>query len=282
MKLAGTGLCFAAMLAASATLWGMAESAAQDPSPDSTQDPAQQATTPEPPAAAEPAEAEAAPVATTEAAPAGYRDLRRIVRLHGDPAAGKAKSELCAACHGPAGISIAPNFPNLAGQRAEYLYWELVEYQSGAVPESAMTPLAASLSDQDMRDLALYYASLPAGMATPLEEAPVPDPALLARGKALFLEGDPARGLPPCQGCHGAEARGHPLAGRDDRDGRAVWSAYPALRGQNAIYLQLRLNAFRNGTLHHSSNDFVMSGVGQRLDDDSITALSAWLATQTP
>jgi len=261
-------LAFAIAMALGVRLAGADESLA-------TQDPAA------------PQEAATAPGADGESAASGspaqgYRDLRRIKPLAGDPAAGKAKSELCAACHGAAGIAIAPNFPNLAGQRAEYLYWELVEYRSGAMPESAMTPLAASLSDQDMRDLALYYASLPAGRAPAQEEAQALDTALLERGRLLFMEGEPGKGLPPCQGCHGADAAGHPLASQADRDGRTPWAAYPALRGQNAIYLQMRLNAFRTGQLHHSTNDFVMTGVGQRLDDDTISALSAWLAAQGP
>lgn len=270
MKIFGM-LAFAVAMVLGASLAGADEpAAAQDPA--SSQEPAP---------ASEPGEEAIAAAASAGPGP-GYRDLRRITLLQGDAAAGKAKSELCAACHGAAGISIAPNFPNLAGQRADYLYWELVEYQSGAMPESAMTPLAASLGDQDMRDLALYYASLPAGRAPAQEEAPAPDAALLERGRQLFMEGEPGKGLPPCQGCHGADAGGHPLASRVDREGHAPWAAYPALRGQNAIYLQLRLNAFRTGQLHHSTNDFVMAGVGQRLDDDSISALSAWLAAQGP
>ena len=261
---------FAATFTLAAALAGADEAVMQDPAPSAEAAPAPEPTS------------EADPAATQAVSTQGYRDLRRITPLRGDPAAGKAKSELCAACHGAAGISIAPNFPNLAGQRADYLYWELVEYQSGAMPESAMTPLAASLSDQDMRDLALYYASLPAGRAPAQEEAPAQDAALLERGRQLFMEGEPGQGLPPCQGCHGADAGGHPLAAHVDRDGHAPWAAYPALRGQNAIYLQLRLNAFRTGQLHHSTNDFVMGGVGQRLDDDTISALSAWLAAQGP
>lgn len=269
----GTGLFTAIVFALGvAALAGTSESVAQDPAAQTSPE-----NTP-----ADIAPAEPATTVAPAAKPPAYRDLRRITRLRGDPAAGKAKSELCAACHGAAGISIAPNFPNLAGQRAEYLYWELVEYQSGAMPESAMTPLAASLNEQDMRDLALYYASLPAGRAPAQEEAPAPDTALLERGRQLFMEGDPGKGLPPCQGCHGADAGGHPLAASDDRDGHAPWSAYPSLRGQNAIYLQVRLNAFRTAQLHHSTNDFVMGGVGQRLDDDTISALSAWLAAQGP
>lgn len=243
---------------------------------------------PSPPAAPEaaPAPAPAPEVAPDPeaAAPArGYEDLRRITPISGDAQAGQAKSELCAACHGPQGIAIAPNFSNLAGQRADYLYRELVDYRRGSRPESAMTPLVADLDDQDMRDLAAYYAALvpTAVPAAPADEAtPAPDAALLQLGEKLYLAGDPAKGIPPCQGCHGGDARGHPDALRADSSGHTPYAVYPALRGQQALYLQTRLGELRDGKLHHSTTDFVMRGVAERLDDDSIQALSAWLSSQ--
>jgi len=69
----------------------------------------------------------------------GYLDLRRIEPLRGDAGAGKAKAVVCGACHGATGISPVPAFPNLAGQRAEYLYWQLVEFKREVRPESPMT-----------------------------------------------------------------------------------------------------------------------------------------------
>jgi len=214
-----------------------------------------------------------------EPADARYVDLRRVRPITGDAAAGQAKSELCAACHGPQGISIAPTFPNLAGQRADFLYWQLVEFTRN--PDSPMSPLVADLGDQDMLDLAAYYASLTPTTA-PADtdaEAPEVDATLAQRGEQLYLSGDPSKGIPPCQGCHGPDAGGHVDALRADRDGHTPYAAYPALRGQQAIYLQTKLTEYRDGKMQDSTTDFVMTGIGERLDDDSIQALSTWLSS---
>lgn len=80
----------------------------------------------------------------------------------GDAAAGKAKSAVCAACHGPAGISSNPLWPNLAGQHEAYLLKQLKAFKSGARKDPLMSPMAAPLSDQDMENLAAYFASLTA------------------------------------------------------------------------------------------------------------------------
>jgi len=80
--------------------------------------------------------------------------------------------------------------------------------------------------------------------------------------------------VPPCQGCHGAEAGGNPLAEENARYG-----AYPALRGQHAEYLVRRLKDFREGKHELSSNDQIMSSIAQTLDDGSIDALAQWLET---
>jgi cytochrome c553 len=91
----------------------------------------------------------------------------------------------------------------------------------------------------------------------------------------LFLAGDPARGIPPCQGCHGREANGP--SKRDPQ-----YATYPALRGQYAPYITARLRSFRSGLPHNTTNDFVMAGVAQSLDDESIQAIAAWLNSLTP
>ena len=235
------------------------------------------------------ADAPAAAEAESPPAPA-YLDLRRIRLVMGDAAAGQSKSELCAACHGPQGTAIVPMFPNLAGQRIDYLYWKLVGYKQGAYPTSAMAPLASTLEEADMRDLAAYYASLPgsrssvtADGAQDATDATAPSsPQVLERGEQLYQVGDVAKGIPPCQGCHGSDARGHPLAGVVDAAGHAPYAVFPALRGQKSQYLQAKLGEFHAGTLHASTADFVMSGVGRRLDEESIQALSAWLSSLDP
>ena len=157
--------------------------------------------------------------AAAHAGSADFVDLRRIGPLVGDANAGKTKAAVCNACHGASGVAPASMFPNLAGQRAEYLYWQLVEFQREARPESPMTSQVAHLDDATLRDLAAYFASLPAP-APAQHEAPTS-----SRGAALYREGDRASGTPPCQGCHGAEGEGHAWA-----DGDAAYRTYPRLR----------------------------------------------------
>ncbi len=77
----------------------------------------------------------------------------------GDAAAGKAKSAVCAACHGADGNSTNPLWPNLAGQHAPYMVKQLKDFKSGARKDPVMAPMAAPLSEQDMENLAAYFAS---------------------------------------------------------------------------------------------------------------------------
>jgi len=80
--------------------------------------------------------------------------------LAGDIEAGKAKSAMCAACHGPAGISAAPIWPNLAGQKEQYLAKQLHAFKDGTRNDPAMSPMAVPLTDADIANLAAYYSSL--------------------------------------------------------------------------------------------------------------------------
>ena len=210
-------------------------------------------------------------------------DLRRQAAPPGNVEAGRTKALLCATCHGSTGAaSVAPMIPNVAGQSADYLYWELLEYKRGTLVESPMTVLTADISEEDIRDLASFYAVQTPGAHTVEADAAAPDPELLTRGEHLYRNGDPARGIPACQGCHGADARRPAFAGRTDSRGHAPYAAYPALRSQRDVYLQARLAAFRDGKMRYSTTDFVMTGIGRQLDDDSILALSTWLSSLEP
>ena len=80
-----------------------------------------------------------------------------------DPAAGQAKSAICATCHGKNGIGTAPNFPNLAGQKSQYMVQQLKMFHSGERKSEQMNIIAKPLSDQDMENLSAYYESLPPG-----------------------------------------------------------------------------------------------------------------------
>jgi cytochrome c553 len=197
---------------------------------------------------------------------ADFVDLRRIEPLVGDANAGKAKATVCSACHGANGIAPASMFPNLAGQRAEYLYWQLVEFKREARPESPMTSQVANLDDATLRDLAAYFASLPPPSTAPQNAA------TSSRGAALYREGDPATGTPPCQGCHGADGSGHRSAESD-----AAYRTYPRLRGQHADYVAQRLKDFRSGKHLGSSADRIMTPVARTLDDAAISAVSAFI-----
>jgi cytochrome c553 len=205
----------------------------------------------------------------------GYTDLRRIQPIHGDAAAGAQKATLCLSCHGANGVSVAPTFPRLAGQRADYLYHRLVSFKQADPKDpyyskSPMTALAAHLSDNDMRDLATYFAT-----QIPQATDVAATTAASSRGELLYRSGDPSNGVPPCQGCHGAEAAGV-ITPADQ------YKAYPALRGQYGPYLITRLTSFRQGLPHDNSNDLLMSGVARTLDDDAIQAVAAWLSSLTP
>jgi cytochrome c553 len=91
----------------------------------------------------------------------------------------------------------------------------------------------------------------------------------------LFLAGDPARGTPPCQGCHGADAGGPSIS-------TGPYAAYPSLRGQYAPYLIARLTNFHKHLPHDTTNGFIMGGVAQTLDDEAIQAIATWLSSLTP
>jgi cytochrome c553 len=205
---------------------------------------------------------------TASAQAADFVDLRRINPLDGDANAGRAKATVCSACHGANGIAPAAMFPNLAGQRAEYLYWQLAEFKREARPESPMTSQVANLDDATLRDLAVYFASLP-------PPAPVQSTPASSRGATLYREGDPAHGTPPCQGCHGADGGGHPWAEKD-----AAYRAYPKLRGQHADYLAQRLKDFRDGKHLSSSSDRVMTPVARTLDDEAIKDVATFIESR--
>ena len=194
----------------------------------------------------------------------GFLDLRAPVAVSGNADAGAKKAAVCVACHGPTGVSPVPNFPNIAGQKFDYLYWQLVELKNRNDSSSPMTPILAPLADADLRDLAAHFAA----------QAPAPssgDANAFADGARLYREGDPARGIVPCQGCHGANADGH--VGGDE----ARFRTYPSLRGQHSLYVAQRLQDFRNGKYPLSNNDRIMHGVTQALDDQTIEQLAGWL-----
>lgn len=78
----------------------------------------------------------------------------------GDAAAGKAKAGVCAACHGATGVSMAPNFPNLKGQKDAYLVKQIKAFRDGTRKDPSMAPMVKNLTDADIENLAAYFSSL--------------------------------------------------------------------------------------------------------------------------
>lgn len=186
----------------------------------------------------------------------------------GDATAGAAKVAACGACHGPQGASSAPNFPNLAGIGENYLFKQLRDLQSGQRQVPEMTGQLDGLSEQDLADIAAFYADQPRHWAGAKDL-----PAALALGERIYRAGNPETGVAACTGCHSPVGNGNAPAG------------YPALGGQQADYLAKQLRAFRDGAHDAAwpgarSNDgnAVMRGVAARLSDQEIAALANFIA----
>ena len=172
-------------------------------------------------------------------------------------------TQVCAACHGADGNSVAPANPKLAGQFAEYLQKQLRDFmpQKGKKParESAvMNGMAANLSDTDVQVISSYYA----GQA--LKPAAAGNKDLAAAGQKLWRGGDAARGVPACAGCHGPSGAGIP-------------SEFPRLGGQYAEYVTAQLQAFRSGARTNDPSG-MMRGVAAHLSDAQIKALAEYAA----
>jgi len=178
--------------------------------------------------------------------------------IDGSAEAGKSKSTTCAACHGAEGVSVNPEWPNLAGQNARYLYEQLQAWKSGARQNVLMSSQAMGLSDQDMKDLAVYYEE------QVLPPRAVSNPDLVEKGERLYRGGDQEAGISACIACHGPRGLGNPAA------------AYPKLRGQHATYTASTLKAYRSGERESSMNK-VMNNIAARLDDEQIEALASYV-----
>jgi cytochrome c553 len=177
----------------------------------------------------------------------------------GDAAAGQAKSATCVACHGADGNSSNPEWPKIAGQHAGYTYKQLMDFKAQEQRDNAiMYGIVAGLSEQDMQDLAAYYAtqSMSGGFV---------DESQVALGKRIYHGGNAKTGVPACMGCHGPAGLGDPLAG------------FPRLAGQHAQYTEAQLNAFR---LESRWNDArrMMRNVAIRMTPAEMAAVSAYLS----
>jgi cytochrome c553 len=174
-----------------------------------------------------------------------------------DAEAGKTKSAMCAACHGADGNSPLPNFPKLAGQHSDYIVKQLKEFKSGERKDATMNGMAAALSDQDMADIAAFYAAQAGTIGAAAEDK-------VELGQTIYRAGNAASGVAACAACHGPTGVGNPMAN------------FPSLNGQHADYTVLQLKNFRTGARANDAGA-MMRGVAKSMSDAEIDAVAQYI-----
>ena len=168
-----------------------------------------------------------------------------------DLEAGKAKAELCAGCHGENGVSQTENIPSLAGQQDQFVQWQLVFFRAGTRKNEAMKPIVDQLTNEDIRNLGAYFASL-----TPAKAPPDNDPDLSRKGA------EAAAGR-RCASCH--------------LDSYAGTKGVARLAGQREEYLVKALHDYKSGQ-RVGGSQAAMTDVAYPLSAEEITALAHYLA----
>ena len=177
----------------------------------------------------------------------------------GDPQAGKDKVATCAACHGADGNSSLAIYPKLAGQNAKYLLKQLKDIQSGARAVPLMTGMLNNSSEQDLADMAAYFAGQAKTVGFAKSE-------LVEEGQRIYRAGIAAAGVAACTACHSPTGAGNGPAG------------FPALSGQHADYIAAQLKAFRSGERNNDGDTKMMRNVALNLKDAEIDALASYIS----
>jgi len=172
---------------------------------------------------------------------------------------GKTKAVRCGACHGPDGNSVNPQWPSIAGQHAPYIVRQLEAFQIGERTNILMTSQAMTMTEQDMKDVAVFFAAQPAAAKS------VADPGLVERGQALYRGGNKESGAAACLTCHGPSGRGNPAA------------RYPLLRGQHATYIAATLREYATDARKSDGASKIMRDIAKRLSEEDIVAVAAYV-----
>lgn len=180
------------------------------------------------------------------------------VAARGDADAGQAKSALCGSCHGADGNSAIAINPKLAGQNAKYLVKQLQDFKSGARPGQTMAAMVGNLSDQDMEDLAAYYASQTITLGGANAET-------VETAESIYRAGVKDLSSAACSACHGPTGAGNDLAG------------FPSLSGQHEEYTLQQLKDFRSG-VRGNDNNGMMRTVVERLTDKELEAIASYVS----
>jgi cytochrome c553 len=180
------------------------------------------------------------------------------VSAAGSAEAGAAKAVVCQACHGPMGHSANPEWQSLAGIGADYIATQLQNFKDGKRNNPIMMPNAMGLSSEDMADLAAYFDS-----QTPTKGLEA-DPSLEKAGELLYRGGDPTRGVPACEACHGPSGAGNEPA------------KFPALRGQQSVYVLGQLHNYASGQRGTGPNG-IMQTIAGRLSEDEMKSVASYV-----
>ena len=173
-----------------------------------------------------------------------------------DLAKGQASATICASCHTNDGSRGSPTYPIIQGQHPEYLVKQLTEFKSGKRANAIMTGMAATLSEDDMKNVAAFYAGKTAKPGFAKNKATV------ELGEKIYRGGIAERNVPACAGCHSPSGAGMP-------------AQYPRLAGQHADYTESQLVAFRGGV---RTNSVPMTGVAAKMNDREIKAVADYIA----
>jgi len=177
----------------------------------------------------------------------------------GDADAGAEKITVCLACHGQDGnMSQLDNVPMIGGQNESYLLKQMMDIKSGDRVAPLMNGMLNNLDEQDMADVAAYYASQPAPQGAA-------DPEIVDLGESLYRAGIAEVGVAACTACHSPNGEGLPSAG------------YPALSGQDAAYTEMQLRAFRDGVRQNDDAE-IMRSIAARMNDAEIAAVASYVS----
>jgi cytochrome c553 len=170
-------------------------------------------------------------------------------------AAEKIVNTVCAACHAPDGNSVITLNPKLAGQHPEYLEKQLTEFKSGKRANAVMSGMASMLSDDDMKNLAVYFSS------QKLTPGTAKTNGAGSLGEKIYRGGIAATNVPACAACHGATGAGLP-------------KQFPRMGGQHADYVQAQLRTFRTG---ERANAPMMMAIATKMTDAEMAAVADYI-----
>jgi cytochrome c553 len=172
----------------------------------------------------------------------------------------------CAGCHGKQGEGSRQNeyYPRIAGKPPEYLYRQLVNFRDGRRTYPQMVYFSRHLSDEYLREIALYYSKLAPPYPTPIQPSATKD--ALARGEAIVRSGDQSKGIPACASCHGKALTG-------------MLPGIPGLVGLYPDYINGQLGAWRSG-LRHATEPDCMARIALKLSGSDSAAVATYLAYQ--